>query len=101
MAATSADRRKLAVLGAGRADWLCIGTSLDALGVRGRVTAPGPDFSDSGSRVLRGPQRGMAPSAPSSTGGSAARPHWGVVGQDGETAQEDVSGRPSTLETSR
>src|SRR5512132_2338897 len=43
MAATSADRRKVAPLGVGRADWLCIGTSLDALGARGRVTAPGPD----------------------------------------------------------
>src|SRR5215211_4507011 len=54
MAATSADRRKLAVLGARRADWLCIGTSLDAQGSRGRVTAPGPDLSESRSRVLRG-----------------------------------------------
>src|SRR5215211_891048 len=44
MAATSADRRKVAALGAGRGDWLCIGTSLDALGFRGRVTAPGPDL---------------------------------------------------------
>jgi hypothetical protein len=45
MAATSADRRKVATLGARRGDWLCIGTSFDALGFRGRVTAPGPDFS--------------------------------------------------------
>jgi hypothetical protein len=44
MAATSADRRKVAVLGAGRGDWLCIGTSFDAQGFRGRVTAPGPDL---------------------------------------------------------
>jgi hypothetical protein len=43
MAAASADRRKVATLGARRADWLCIGTSLDAQGIRGRVTAPGPD----------------------------------------------------------
>src|SRR5215211_3108505 len=42
MAATSADRRKVATLGARRGDWCCIGTSLDALGARGRVTAPGP-----------------------------------------------------------
>jgi hypothetical protein len=27
--------------------------------------------------------------------------HWRVIGQDGETALEDVSGRPSRLETSR
>jgi hypothetical protein len=32
------------VLGAGRGDWLCIGTSFDAQGFRGRVTAPGPDL---------------------------------------------------------
>src|SRR5919204_589019 len=31
MAATSADRRKLATLGAGRGDWCCIGTSLKVL----------------------------------------------------------------------
>src|SRR5215211_7629035 len=55
MAATWADRRKVATLGAGRGDWLCIGTSFDAQGCRGRVTAPGPDLSDAGSRVLRGP----------------------------------------------
>src|SRR6266542_395219 len=42
MAATSADRRKLATLGAGRADWLCIGTSLDALGVPGARHRPRP-----------------------------------------------------------
>jgi hypothetical protein len=42
MAATSADRRKLAVLGTGRADWLCIGTSFDALGVPGARHRPRP-----------------------------------------------------------
>src|SRR5215216_7525210 len=42
MAATWADRRKLAVLGAGRGDWLCIGTSLDALGVPGARHRPRP-----------------------------------------------------------
>jgi hypothetical protein len=42
MAATSADRRKLAVLGAGRGDWLCIGTSLDALGAGGASPPPAP-----------------------------------------------------------
>src|SRR5215211_8690621 len=42
MAATSADRRKLAGLGAGRGDWLCIGTSLDALGAGGASPPPGP-----------------------------------------------------------
>src|SRR5215217_3304887 len=44
IAAASADRRKVAALGAGCTDWVCIGTSLDALGLRGRVTAPGPDL---------------------------------------------------------
>ena len=44
-----------------RGNCWCIGTSLDAQGFRGRVTAPGPDFSDAGSRVLRGSQRAMAP----------------------------------------
>src|SRR5215211_6001280 len=42
MAATWADRRKVAVLGAGRGDWLCIGTSLDALGAGGASPPPGP-----------------------------------------------------------
>src|SRR5215207_10176742 len=36
MVATSADRRKVATLGAGRGDWCCIGTSLDALGAGAR-----------------------------------------------------------------
>jgi hypothetical protein len=60
MGATCADHGKVAVLGAGRGDWLCIGTSLDAQGSRGRVTAPGPDSSEPGSRALRGSQWGMA-----------------------------------------
>src|SRR5215218_2234011 len=46
MAATSADRRKLAVLGAGRADWLCIGTSLDALGAGGASPPPAPTLQN-------------------------------------------------------
>src|SRR5215218_8435299 len=54
MAATSADRRKVAVLGARRADWLCIGTSLDALGAGGASPPPDPTSSEPGSRVLRG-----------------------------------------------
>src|SRR5215204_505159 len=51
MAATSADRRKLAVLGAGRADWLCIGTSFDALGAGGASPPPAPTTSEPGSRA--------------------------------------------------
>src|SRR5215208_2065358 len=54
MAATWADRRKLAVLGAGRGDWLCIGTSLDALGVPGARHRPRPrPLSTSISRPAR------------------------------------------------
>jgi hypothetical protein len=61
-AATSADRIKVAALGARQGNCCCIGTSLDAQGSRGRVTAPGPDSLEPRSRVLRGPQRAMAPS---------------------------------------
>ena len=46
MAATSADRRKLAALGAGRADWLCIGTSFDALGAGGASPPPAPTLQN-------------------------------------------------------
>ena len=42
MAATWADRKKLAALGAGRGDWLCIGTSLDAWGFGGASPPPAP-----------------------------------------------------------
>ena len=55
-AATSADRIQVAALGVRQGNCWCIGTSLDAQGSRGRVTAPGPDLSDADSRVLRGPQ---------------------------------------------
>jgi hypothetical protein len=50
--------RGVAALGACRGNCWCIGTSLDAQGFRGRVIAPGPDFSDAGSRVLRGSSMG-------------------------------------------
>ena len=55
-AATSADHGRVAVLGARRGNCWCIGTSLDALGFRGRVTAPGPDLSDAGSASYAGLQ---------------------------------------------
>ena len=54
MAATSADRRKVAVLGAGRGDWLCIGTSFDALGAGGASPPPAPTSSGASSSALRG-----------------------------------------------
>src|SRR4029450_10222977 len=76
---TWAARREVAALRAGRGDCGCIGTSLDAQGFRGRVTAPGPDFSDAGSRVLREPQRAMAPSAQGWAVGPAARPIGGAL----------------------
>ena len=63
-------RKKVAALGMCRADSYCIGTSLDALGFRGRVTAPGPDSSEPGSRALRGLIWSWAPSAP-----------WGCIGE--------------------
>src|SRR4029450_7427320 len=63
MAATWADRRKVATLGAGRGDWCCIGTSLDALGVPGARHRPRPRLSEPRSRVWRGRQLVMAPSA--------------------------------------
>src|SRR5215218_2437162 len=60
MAATWADRRKLATLGARRGDWLCIGTSLDALGAGGASPPPAPTLQNLCSRALRGFQRAMA-----------------------------------------
>jgi len=57
MAATSADRRKVAVLGTCRGDWLCIGTSFDALGAGGASPPPAPTLQNPGSRVLRGVSR--------------------------------------------
>lgn len=78
MAATSADRRKVAALGAGRGDWLCIGTSLDALGARGRVTAPGPDlFRSWFSRSARA-SLGHRPPAVAEPG-RLVRPPWCVI----------------------
>src|SRR5215217_5494337 len=46
MAATWADRRKVATLGAGRGDWLRIGTSFDALGAGGASPPPAPTLQN-------------------------------------------------------
>src|SRR4029453_11912310 len=51
MGATCADHGKVAVLGARRGDWLCIGTSLDALGAGGPSPPPAPTSSEPGSRA--------------------------------------------------
>src|SRR5512132_3922279 len=55
MAATWADRRKVAALGAGRGDWLCIGTSLDAWGAGGASPPPAPT-----SRMVLAPCAGLS-----------------------------------------
>src|SRR4029450_3841179 len=55
MAATSAERRKVATLGAGRGDWWCIGTSLDALGAGGASPPPAPT-----SRMVLAPCAGLS-----------------------------------------
>jgi hypothetical protein len=70
-------------------------------GFRGRVTAPGPDFSGCWfSRPARA-STGHGSLGSGSGGWFYCDAHWGVVGRDGETAPGDVSGRPSTLKTSR
>ena len=99
-AATSIDRGKVAVLGACRGNCWCIGTSLDAWGSGGASPPPAPT-----SRMLvLASCAGLNGSwLPRLRGGRwfMCDAHWRVVGRDGETAPEDVSGRPSTLKTSR
>jgi hypothetical protein len=63
MGATCADHAKVAVLGARRGDWLCIGTSLDALGAGGASPPPAPTSSDLALASYASPHLVMAPSA--------------------------------------
>src|SRR5918994_287709 len=57
ISATSADRKKVAALGAGRGDWCCIGTSLDALGAGGASPPPAPTGSATAGSEVSSPAR--------------------------------------------
>ncbi len=85
MAAASADRRKLAVLGVRRGDWLCIGTSFDALGAGGASPPPAPTFQN----LVLAPCAGLTWSSPScwfegwSASSAALVRHSGTLGSRG------------------
>jgi hypothetical protein len=68
----------VAALGARRGNCWCIGTSLDAQGLRGRVTAPGPDLFGC---WFPPPARGFNRSSLSlwPVGWSASSAPWSVV----------------------